>query len=161
MTVKEHSFKVPRPQSNSSSNNKAVVRNNIINKSVNHRGASNFIKGPSSNRLDASNKTGPVNNKNMPSKAAISSNNNNFKSQPKRVPNIINNVNPQIDSSAANPTPVAMLSRAINGRFTPKCAEGKNDVESFSENTKQSSTPQAPCSSVNFYPSGCPGGRMF
>jgi hypothetical protein len=159
MTLKEHSFKVPKVPQNFGKNSQGSVRNNILAKNNNNRNVSSFNKGQ--NTIKPNNAA--VNNNRVGS-----NNNNNIGKNGNKSPNVSMpppQVNVKKVPQSGNPTPTAMLSRSINGRFTPKsCDEVKNDGESPAAIKQQpsfSSPMQAPCSSVNFYPSGCPGGRMF
>jgi len=155
MTLKEHSFKVPKVPQNFGKNSQGSVRNNILAKNCN---VSSFNKGQNAIKPNAAgnNRVG-------------SNNNNNIGKNGNKSPNVSMPPPPQVNvkkvSQSGNQTPTSMLSRSINGRFTPKsCNEVKNDGESPDPIKQQPSSSypmQAPCSSVNFYPSGCPGGRMF
>jgi hypothetical protein len=104
----------------------------------------------------------------------VRANNLTGKSHPRTAPaaasytnnKIINEVKPNIQSGPA-PSPTAMLSRSISGRFQPRAAAppSSSSSEGGSDGMISKGTfvpaPSASSTMYGCYPSGCPGSRMF
>jgi hypothetical protein len=128
------------------------------------------FKAPS-NHHTAANSGGRANH------PGVRGNNLTGKSHPRTAPaaasytnnKIINEVKPNIQSGPA-PSPTAMLSRSISGRFQPRAAappppSSSSSSEGGSDGMISRGTfvpsPAASSTMYGCYPSGCPGSRMF
>ena len=86
-------------------------------------------------------------------------------SEPSTNNNIINEVKPKIQSTAAAPSPTAMLSRSISGRFQPRASSPSSQLTESSPCSdgmvsRGTFLPGPGASMMYGYPSGCPGSRM-